>query len=62
MLDKRHSVRGGCCDVHASYVNNVQSVAKLLVKADDGSILAVIKICRPCARALAKNARLQGET
>jgi hypothetical protein len=60
VLDKRHSDPQGICDAHGSYVSKKAAVSKLLIRRSDGST-EVIRLCRPCARALASNASLKSE-
>lgn len=61
VLDARHSERAGNCDAHKGYVTDKQAVSKLLIKRDDGSAFTV-RLCRRCARALARNARTWSQT
>lgn len=60
VLDRRHSERQGFCDVHRSSVSKSSATAKLVVR-DSNGVQNVVSLCRPCARALARNARLHGE-
>lgn len=52
VLSRRHSERGGLCDVHKSYVGKKRVVAKVLIKSDDERVVAVLGICNACARGI----------
>ena len=60
VLDKRHSETNGMCDAHNGYVGSNRAVSKLLTKDANGTIM-VIRLCRACARALARNASRKGD-
>lgn len=59
VLDTRHSEVAGHCDVHRSCVARNRTVAKVIIRTNEGALITV-SFCRACARAIANNARTVG--